>query len=188
MSSRSFLFNQTPLWTLNRSGSRHTLPHNVQSWIYETHSLTQRLRTEYGAGVAVKVLFNQWQSPFLSEGQHLRLPCYRYSLIREVLLHIQDKPLILARTVLPQATIAIAKHQLSNLGTRPLGEVIFSYPNLIRHKSDICCIPEKLWSISLKQQVKIDTACWGRRTIYVIKEQPMLVSEFFMPDVLKIVR
>lgn len=185
MPVRSFLFNQTPRWTVNRLGTRRSLPKNLQSWVYESGSLTQRLRAEYGAGVAVKVLFQQWQSPFLTESQRLHLPYHRYSLIREVLLHVGNKPLILARTVLPQTTINVAKHKLSNLGTRPLGEVIFSYPNLVRWETDICCIPEKIWSTQLKQQVEIADFVYGRRTVYAIERQPMVVSEFFMPDALQ---
>lgn len=185
MPARSFLFNQTPHWLVNRLGTRHFLPKNLQSWVYEPGSLTQRLRTEYGSAVTVKVLFQQWQSPFLTESQRLHLPCYRYSLIREVLLHVDNKPLILARTVLPQATINIAKRKLSNLGTRPLGEVIFSYPNLARLETDICCVSEKIWSSQLKQQVTIEGQICGRRTVYAIEQQPMLVSEFFMPELLQ---
>ncbi len=185
MPARSFLFNQNPHWLVNRLGTRHALPKNLQSWVYEPGSLTQRLRNCYGPGVAVRVLFQQWQSPFLTESQRLHLPCHRYSLIREVLLHIDNKPLILARTVLPQATINIAKRKLSNLGTRPLGEVIFSYPNLVRLETDICCIAEKIWTPQLKRQVAITGKTCGRRTVYAIDGQPMLVSEFFMPDALR---
>lgn len=185
MPARSFLFNQPPHWIANRLGVRQHLPKNVQSWVYEPDSLTQRLRNCYGAGVAVQILFNQWRSPFVTENQHLQLPDYRYSLIREVLLHVDNKPLILARTVLPQATIAIAKRKLSNLGTRPLGEVIFSYPNLLRRESDICCVSEQQWTTKLKQQVEVEPYIWGRRTVYAIEQQPMLVSEFFMPGALR---
>ena len=173
-----------PHWTVNRLGTRHSLPQNLQSWVYEQGSLTQRLRNCYGAGVAVKVLFQQWQSPFLTESRRLRLPFHRYCLIREVLLHVENKPLILARTILPQTTIAIANQKLSNLGTRPLGEVIFSYPNLARLETDICRIPEKIWANQLRQLVKIEGEISGRRTVYAIEKQPMLVSEFFMPDAL----
>lgn len=184
MPVRSFLFNQPPHWTLNRTGTRHLLPKNLQPWVYETGSLTQRLRREHGARVAVKILFQQWQLPFLTESQRLHLPGHRYGLIREVLLHVDGKPLILARTVLPEATINFANRELSNLGTRPLGEVIFSYPNLARLETDVCCVPEKIWTSNLKQQVTIAAKIGGRRTVYAIDRHPMLVSEFFMPDAL----
>ena len=183
--ARSFLFNQSPRWTVNRLGTRRRLAKNLQSWVYETGSLTQRLRAEYGAGVAVQVLFAQWRTPFINETQRLHLPAHRYSFIREVLLHIDDKPLILARTVLPQATIDMAKHTLSNLGTRPLGEVIFSYPNLARLETDICCISPHQWTPQLRQKTPIAEQISGRRTVYAIEQQTMLVSEFFMPDALR---
>jgi chorismate--pyruvate lyase len=182
--TRSFLFNHSPHWTLNRLGTRHSLPQNLQSWVYETGSLTQRLRNFYGSGVAVKILFQQWQKPFLSESQRLQLPDYHYSLVREVLLHVDNKPLIVARTILPQATITTAQRKLSNLGTRPLGEVIFSYPNLARLETDVCCIQPQTWSFALQQHVEIKSKICGRRTVYAIDQQPLLVSEFFMPAAL----
>jgi chorismate--pyruvate lyase len=182
--TRSFLFFKTPNWTINRPGTRHDLPLPVQSWTYEPHSLTQRLRDCYGNGVAVKILFQHWQKPFLTESQRLLLPNQRYSLIREVLLHIDNTPLILARTILPQTTINIAKRHLSHLGTRPLGEVIFSYPNLERLEMEICLVSGQHWSDALKHQIQLEPQVWGRRTVYAIEKQPMLVSEFFMPAAL----
>ena len=184
MPARSFLFNLPPHWTTHHLGTHCFLPKNVQSWVYETNSLTQRLRRFYGNGVTVEVLFQQWHKPFLTESQSLNLVTYRYCLIREVLLHIEDKPLILARTVLPQTTIVIAHRKLSNLGTRPLGEVIFSYPNLARLQTEICRTVPPMWSSNLKQRIEIKGKIYGRRTVYAIEQQPLLVSEFFMPDAL----
>ncbi|MDQ7089426.1 MAG: chorismate lyase [Methylococcales bacterium] len=185
MRTNSFLFNDEPNWKPNHSQIRQQLPLKVQSWAYEAHSLTQRLRCFYGDAVKVKILFHQWKTPFLSEAQHLHLRYPRYSLIREVLLYADDKPLILARTILPKRTIQIAKRNLSHLGTRPLGEVIFSYPHLERLDMNICCIKTKLWSEALQQQLTLEPVIYGRRTVYAIQQQPLLVSEFFLPDALR---
>ena len=164
---------------------RHNLPYDVQSWVYEPHSLTQRLRNIYGDAVKVKILFHQWKRPFLSEITALQSHHQHYSLVREVLLYADDKPLILARTILPKKTIRIAKRNLSHLGTRPLGEVIFSYPHLERLEMDVCSIKPLMWNASLQQQLNINQKIWGRRTIYAIQQQPLLVSELFLPDALK---
>ncbi|NOQ36776.1 MAG: chorismate lyase [Methylococcaceae bacterium] len=185
MPTNSFLFNYEPDWKPNHPMLRHLLPYDVQSWVYEAHSLTQRLRCFYGDSVKVKILFHQWKTPFLSEVNHLHLRHQRYSLVREVLLHADDKPLILARTILPKKTINIAKRNLSHLGTRPLGEVIFSYPHLERLEMDVCCVKPETWSNSLLQELNIEHAVWGRRTVYAIQQQPLLVSELFLPDALK---
>jgi chorismate--pyruvate lyase len=184
LTTPSFLFNREPLWQENRQGLRHKIPGNVQSWVYESDSLTQRLRHFYGAGVAVKVLLQRWQPPFLSERRLLKLHEHHYSLTREVLLHVNGKPLILARTIIPAATVKTAKSNLSRLGNRPLGEVIFSYPKLERIAMDITLINPSVWTPSVLAEADIKQPVWGRRTVYAIAHQHMLVNEFFLPEVL----
>ena len=186
MYANSFLFNRDPDWKPNHPGIRHTLPEEVQSWVYEAGSLTRRLRCFYGDSFAVKILFHRWKPAFLSECRLLHLPHQQYNLIREVLLHADGKPLILARTILPEKTIKIAKRNLSHLGTRPLGEVIFSYPNLERLQLDITAVKPDTWSAKLQNQVNIPQTIWGRRTVYAIQKHPLLVSEFFLPGALEI--
>jgi len=185
LATKSLLFNQEPVWHENRQGTRHKLPVAVQSWAYESGSLTQRLRNVYGGSVAVSVLLQKWHSPFLSEQKLLKQPDSRYSLIREVLLHTEGRPLILARTIIPAETIKIAHSNLSQLGTRPLGEVIFSYPKLERVEMDVTLIKPCLWASITLDKVAIDQPIWGRRTVYGIRHRYMLVSEFFLPEVLR---
>ena len=186
MASKSFLFHREPLWLENRLGTRHTLPDDVQSWTYEPGSLTQRLRDYYGDAVGVKVLRQQWGTPFLSERRLLKLHENKYSLIREVLLHADGKPLILARTIIPAKTIKAAKSNLAHLGNRPLGEVIFSYPKLERIEMDVTLIPVSAWTQPALTEGNIDKPVRGRRTVYEIAQRQMLVSEFFLPAVLEI--
>ncbi|MDD5460662.1 MAG: chorismate lyase [Methylococcales bacterium] len=186
MTSKSFLFNREPLWLENRQGLRHKLPDNVQSWAYESGSLTRRLRSFYGDAVAVKILLQRWHKPFLSERRLLKLSERQYSLIREVLLYANDKPLVLARTIIPAATIKATQNNLSHLGNRPLGEIIFSYPKLERMAMDVTLIKPFAWTQSVLAETAIDQPVWGRRTVYAIAHKQMLVSEFFLPDVLDI--
>jgi len=181
---KSFLFNREPLWLENRQGLRHKLPDNVQSWAYEPGSLTRRLRSYYGDAVAVKIMLQRWNMPFLSERRLLKLPEHRYSLTREVLLHADGKPLILARTIIPASTIKAAKSNLSKLGNRPLGEIIFSYPKLERIAMDVALINSSTWTQPAIFEAGIDQPIWGRRTVYAIAHKHMLVSEFFLPEIL----
>jgi chorismate lyase len=184
LTTKSFLFNREPLWQENRQGLRHKIPENVQSWTYESGSLTQRLRNFYGDGVAVKILLQRWHTPFLSERRLLKLPEHHYSLTREVLLHANGKPLILARTIIPAATVKTAKSNLSKLGNRPLGEIIFSYPKLERIAMDVTLIDPSTWTQPALAEAGINQSIWGRRTVYAIAHKQMLVSEFFLPEVL----
>ncbi|PKM12031.1 MAG: chorismate lyase [Gammaproteobacteria bacterium HGW-Gammaproteobacteria-3] len=186
MPTKSFLLACEPRWTVNRQGARHDLPPPVQSWIYEPGSITQRLRSYYGAAVQVEILFHRWRVPFLSERKLLKLKTSRYALIREVLLHSNGKPLVLARTIIPIATVKAARRNLAHLGNRPLGEVIFSYPKLERLEMDFTLAEPAIWTPAALQKMSNGQALWGRRTIYVIRSRNMLVNEFFFPDALKI--
>jgi len=97
-----------------------------------------------------------------------------------VLLHANGKPLVLARTILPAQTIRIAHRNLSHLGNRPLGEVIFAYPDLERRQRQFSLATPGNWSAALQTDTPVTQPIWGRRTVYAIHKQPMLVAEFFL--------
>lgn len=182
--AKSVLFSHSPTWFRDQPNVHHQLSTAVQCWVYETGSLTQRLRQTYGSSVAVTILFHHWRTPFLTERKLLAVPEHRYTLVREVMLHSAGKPLLLARTIIPEATLKGAHRNLSHLGTRPLGEVIFSYPKLQRLAMEVTLVKPASWSQSTTALASIDTPIWGRRTVYAIAGQSMLVSEFFLPEIL----
>jgi len=157
----------------------------VQSWVYESGSLKARLRGYYGGKVAVNVLQQRWCRPFLSECKLLQQPGHCYALIREVLLYADSRPLILARTVIPRSTINATHGNLSRLGTRPLGEVLFADPNLARMEMEVALVKPNSWTKTSADIAKIGQPVWGRRTVYALGQNEMLVAEFFLPDVLK---
>lgn len=186
MPFQSLLFSREPGWRENRPGLRHRLPENVASWIYEAGSLTRRLRSYYGSAVKVEVVYQRWLTPFLSERKLLGQAEHRYCMTREVMLHANGMPLILARTIMPKQTIRSAHRNLSRLGSRPLGEVIFSYPDIERLDLQVTALSPSAWSPNAVELGAIRTPVWGRRTVYAIMHQPLLVNEFFMPGALAI--
>ena len=90
----------------------------------------------------------------------------------------------MARTIIPGQTIKVAHRNLAHLGNRPLGEVIFSYPDLERVSMEIARVKPQLWTDAAMEKAAIRQAVWGRRTIYSIQQRPMLVSEFFLNEIL----
>lgn len=170
---RSVLLTQEPVWR-----NCQPLPNYIKPWINETGSLTKRLRSVFGQGVAVTVLSQSWRVPFMSECRLLNTREQRVCLVREVLIHLNNTPLVLARTVMPRSSLKINQH-LTHLGSRPLGEVLFAYPTLKRVISQTTLISPALWTRQQPQQL----AVWGRRTVYDIHHKQLLVSEFFMPKI-----
>ena len=155
------------------------------SWLNETGSLTKRLRQLHGQAFGVKLLHQQWQNPEVNECQVLGIPVQRFQLIREVLLYANQQPLILARTVLPAKTIAIAQRNLAHLGVRPLGEVLFSYPDLERRLLQFSVVKQDNWTSTILHDLHPPIEVLGRRTVYAIEHQPLLVAEFFLPGIIQ---
>ncbi len=173
---KSRLFESEPKWIYSHS-IRQNLPSDLNSWLNESESLTQRLRNQF-ENIRVQVLFEKQETPFLTEWRTLNLPEKRYCLVREVVLLSNKMPLILARTVIPAKTLKITQGNLARLGSRPLGEILFSTPSLERESCGIVKIEPMLWTTDFD----IIAPLWGRRTQYSICKQPMLVSEFFLPS------
>lgn len=184
MSANSYLFARPPQWQLPLPYRQQHLSAELQSWLAETGSLTKRLRGIYGKKFAVKVLFQQWKPAYIDECRLLAIPASRYQLVREVMLYADRQPLVLARTILPLETIKTAHRNLSHLGTRPLGEVIFAYPDLERRERQYSCANVNNWTGQIQTHSDINREIWGRRTVYAIHQQPLLVAEFFLPGML----
>ena len=181
MSNNSYLFTRPPQWKSQLLGTNAQAPAELRPWLNETGSLTKRLRSVYGNQLAVKLLYHRWKPAFAEECQTLKIAHHRYQLVREVLLYVGSTPLVLARTILPETTIRIAHRNLSHLGTRPLGEVIFAYPDLELRQRFFSQAQVNVWSRPVLAHFKLDQAIWGRRNLYAIHNQPLLVSEFFLP-------
>lgn len=181
MSSQSFLFNREPHWQGNQRFLQAALPARLHRWLYETGSLTQRLRETYGQGVAVKVLQHHWSVPFVSERQLLNQAPKQRCLVREVLLYVDVTPLILARTIIPASTVQQTQGSLLRLGTRPIGEVIFAYRQLDSCLCDVTRLGVPQWRQPVVELVGIETALHGRRTRHKIAGNTLLISEFFLP-------
>ena len=184
MDKRSVIFRRLPAWFCNRPGIKAGIPVHAASWIYETASLTQRLKKNCGIDFRVRVLNQDWAKPWPEEARILQLPRNQYALVREVQLSCLTQPLIVARTVIPRDTLKGAQRRLSSLGTRPLGEVIFTFPALMRHRLDIARVQSSDWNREGCENFSIDGPIWGRRTVYGIAGRTLLVCEFFLPAVL----
>ena len=100
--------------------------------------------------------------------------------VREVLLNVSGQTLVFARTTVPTRSMN-ALDALTKLGNKPLGEVIFSYPDLERLYLHVARIPRGSLSDYLTPLLGEENFLWARRNTYKIEGQVFLVSEFFLP-------
>jgi chorismate lyase len=182
LSTRSCFFNHAPAWQSREFC--HSSPDRLRPWLFKVDSLTRALRQRYGANFNVNLRLQTWGRGFIDEYRALNTPAKQFLLIREVELRDRDRTLVLARTVIPQATLAVAQRQIKNLGSRPLGAVLFAYPDLQRCQRQICRTAPDDWNAETRSAHALTHAPWGRRTQYSIHNHPLLVAEFFLPALL----
>lgn len=184
MFKRSQLFKSEPTWLRTQKGGLTAAPSSVRSWLYEAGSLTARLRSAVGAEFGVRLLRQAWDRPFASEARALGLALHGHALVREVLLHSGGQPLVLARTVIPRQALSGAQRRLAHLGDRPLGELLFTFRGLSRKCLELARVEPWDWRAPIAEEIGVDAVIWGRRSLYAVAQDRLLVCEFFLPAVL----
>ena len=163
----------------------HDLPRNLNDWLSDPGSFMQRLRF-YGANNPhVTVLKQNWRFPLLDEKVALDISGRAYALIREVLIQSPGKKWMFARTVFPRMTLTGKQQCLARLKTRSLGSVLFKDPSLERSEFEVMCIhPGHPWHTYISKEIKTTLPeLWARRSLFRVKNKPLLLTEVFLPDI-----
>ena len=164
----------------------HT-PMDIAPWLFDEGSLTRRILLNCNKKFEVKVLSQQWQRPMLNEALRLGAHPEHLALIREVLLYCGDTPWVFARSVLPRKTLTGPRAFLGKLGSRPLGEILFSDPNIQRDALEIAEIKkgQRMFDCATAHLKQAPNSVWGRRSVFYLHKKPLLVNEVFLPSILK---
>lgn len=103
----------------------------------------------------------------------------RSALVRQVFLCCGDRPLVYARTVIPKLTAQGARRRYANMGNRPLGAMLFSDRTMRREDVQVAELPA---SHEANKYIESDGPVWGRRSVFRVSGKPLMVSEYFLPE------
>jgi chorismate--pyruvate lyase len=171
-----------------------SLSDNLKSWLLDPNSLTARLKS-HSHQFRVELLGQRIEACQADEAVAL-IPSGEKVLVREVLLFCDEKPQVFARSLLPLSSLTGAEQQLANLGTQSLGQVLFNNPSLERQTIEVAKFNENSAVGKLAKQLlsssqylpsqhlsSIDSTenLWGRRSIFVLENKPLMVAEVFLP-------
>ncbi len=176
-----------PAWHHCDRLRRHALPGSWRDWLVDESSLTRRLRCACSGQFSVELISLQMERPMLSEARALARPPQEIALVRQVRLRCDGKPWVFARTVIPLPSLQGGLRRLALLGTRPLGEVLFADPRMEREPLEIARVTprHRLYNMAMTGKEKEAGAIWGRRSVFRLQDKPLLVSEFFLPPLLR---
>ena len=157
-------FNKLTSW-MAETKSLEVQNKEILSWLNEPGSITSRIKS-----------FSNFRLKLLRDGpgevdtfeDDLVISNYDENNIREVVLYSDEEPLIYAKSIIPLETIRLGLGILGNLKENPLGDILFSNPEI-----------KKKYMLFAKFESNKKIFC-GRKGIYTVKGYPFSVCEIFL--------
>jgi len=156
----------------------------IQIWLKDDQSLTAKLRC-FCPGINVEILNEAIEKPLKSEADYLGLTITQKVWVRSIVLKCHEIPLIYARTVIPYLDENNPWHNLQNLGTKPLGEILFDPKQPAIRRLPFRFARTKLSQLPylLKQFPNIQEGFGlARQSVFLQHQSPLLLTEVFLPD------
>jgi len=137
------------------------IPEKVLFWIRDDQSLTQKLKKRYPD---FRVEVDKQEELEIYKHEMNLLGNKGSFIVREVFLYGDNDPVVFARSVIPKNPIT---ESIMEIGNKPLGEILFTDPNILREPIEIT----------------FQNDIWGRRSVFVMNNIRILVSEFFLEKI-----
>ncbi|MGY4532122.1 chorismate--pyruvate lyase [Pseudomonas sp. TE3786] len=145
-------------------------------WLFDQGSLTRRLIALSSDAFSVTPLHESWQTLRSDECQALNVREGSVGWVREVFLRGHDQPWIFARSVAARGQLINSDLHMDELGSRSLGELLFSDQAFSRGEMQVCRYPQH-W---LPAEVSAEQL-WARRSCFARDGLSVLVAEVFLP-------
>jgi len=137
------------------------IPEKALFWIRDDQSLTQKLKNRYPD---FRVEVDKQEQLEIYKHEINLLGNEGRFIVREVFLYGDNEPVVFARSVIPKNPIT---ESIMEIGNKPLGEILFTDPNILREPIEIT----------------FQNDIWGRRSVFVMNNNRILVSEFFLEKI-----
>jgi len=177
-------YNSQLNWHNRKQSLAINIPDEVSHWLFEPSSLTARIINRCSGKFRVHLISQQRMTPTPDEIRVLGLRYRSHAIIRQVILYCEDEPWVYARSVIPMTTLKGSLRRLGKLGNKPLGAVLFSDPSIERGEVEITSMtslhPNYKWT-----EHKGSEVIWGRRSVFKQRRKTLLVSEFFLPNIIQ---
>ncbi len=162
----------------------HSLPRLLRSWLSDRGSLTRRLKSRC-ASFRVVPLATGLARPNPDEYALLGLAPGTRAYVREVMLLCDGVPVVFAHSVLPSAGLRGGWNGITRLGSRSLGEALFSDHRIERQPLAYRNVRNShpLFRAIAAQQTLEASSLWARRSVFRLNHHPLLVTEVFLPAI-----
>lgn len=160
-------------------------PRALRHWLADRGSLTQRLKARH-VDFRVGPVARGLARPFPDEIHVLALSPQTQAYVRDVLLFGGGRARVFAHSVVPRAALHGAWSGIMQLGTRPLGEALFTNPRIQRLGLSMRRVDARhpLYRAAQRHTSVDAQQLWARRSVFCLDGRPLLVTEVFLPAIL----
>ena len=157
----------------------------IPAWLRDAGSLTRSVIASGRGRFRVDLIAQGQGSALPSEDALLGGGPAQATLVREVKLYCGRDAHVFARTLIPMKSLRGPVHALTQLGRRPLGEVLFSDPTTRRLRVEVARITprHRLFARASSHLGRRPDELWGRRTLFEYGGERILVNELFLPGI-----
>jgi chorismate--pyruvate lyase len=146
-------------------------------WLCDQGSLTHKLTELTDQQFSVLPLVEGWQALRTDECLALGVADGSQGWVREVYLRGHQQPWVFARSVATRAALNGSGLDLAHLGTRSLGELLFSDQAFSRGPLEACHYPANWLPTAVRAE-----QLWARRSRFSRGPLALLVVEVFLPS------
>ncbi len=156
----------------------------LRPWLTDPASLTARLAARCST-LQVRVLRQATALPNEDERRLIGLPRGRRAWLREVLLVADGRAVVFAHSVIAPRDLRGAWRMAAGVGGRPLGAALFADPRIVRGALH-CERLDAGHPLHRRAQQAVGCALpalWARRSRFLHRGRPLLVTEVFLPAI-----
>ncbi len=158
----------------------------IHDFLFHEDSLTRYIQLRCEGDFNIELMSESLQRAMSDESQFLSLQSDELTFIRKSRLKCGDQAVVYARTIMPQKTIEGENQWLTTLGTKPLGDILFNDENTYRTDMRYAKIPVDCeLHREATEGLDITSELWGRQSLFYTVQQPLLITEIFLPAILE---
>jgi len=182
------------------NGAALGCPAALRPWLHDQGSLTRRIQQRCER-FAVQPVRGGLARIAYDEAALLGIAPHRRAWSREVFLYADGQPVVFAHSTCAYEHLRGAWQAMRGLGNRSLGSLLFTHPLVIRQPLHFKALrahhpsvgPASSVGRALARHVglkpdpqNISAPLWARRSLFTLHGAPLLVTEVFLPEILKL--
>jgi chorismate--pyruvate lyase len=159
----------------------------LMPWLRDHGSLTQRITQRCGH-FSVRNVRSGLARIALDESALLAIAPQQLAWSREVFLCADEQPVVFAHSACAPRQLRGAWQALRKLGNKPLGALLFSHPLVVRQPLHYQALHphHPLYRRATSGYTTTPDRLWARRSLFYLNNSPLLVTEVFLPETLKL--